>query len=229
MQDLRPEWIGAFVNADEIERELRNSGGVLDLTRLGVEGRASAVLRRMENRIRASLFAQGLGLHSLLGRISIDGSRCLHVPEPANSYLASVLSDAIRWELLDEGQTFTFETVMSSGDKVEFMHEARQRGYRVYLYFVATDDPAINEDRVRRRVALGGHPVPANKIRTRYRRSIALMPAACDVAHRAYIFDNSGQQHKLLVEIDDGRAMTIETGTLPRWFTDTTLWQSFNA
>ena len=41
-------------------------------------------------------------------------------------------------------------------DKVEFMKEARERGYRVYLYFVATDDPEINLDRVRRRVRGGG-------------------------------------------------------------------------
>lgn len=228
LRELLPEWIGVFVNADEIERELRDSSGVLDLARLGITGRPSVVLRRMEEHIRASAFARGLGLHALLGRMSMDHSRCLHVPGPYDSYLASVLSDAIRWELLDEGQTFTFETVMSSGDKVDVMKEARKRGYRVYLYFVATDDPAINVDRVRRRVKLGGHPVPANKIRTRYVRSIALMSAACDMAHRAYIFDNSGQQHKLLVEINDGRKMTVEAGVLPQWFTGTTLWQSFN-
>jgi len=227
LRELRPEWIGAFVNADEIERELRDSGGTLNLAEQGISGRPSAVLRRMEKLIRESEFARKLGMHALLGRMSIDRSLRLHVPEPHNSYVASVIADAIRWELLHEGQTFTFESVMSSGDKIEFMKEARKRGYRVYLYFVATEDPRINVDRVRRRVKLGGHPVPAKKIRSRYVRSIALMSDACDVAHRAYIFDNSGQQHKLLVEIDDGHEMTVETGELPRWFTDTALWQSF--
>lgn len=227
LRELRPEWVGAFVNADEIERELRGSAGTLDLAAQGISGRPSTVLRRLEGLIRQSEFARKLGMHALLGHMSIDRSLRLQVPEPHNSYVASVLADAIRWELLHEGQTFTFESVMSSGDKIEFMKEARRRGYRVYLYFVATEDPAINVDRVRRRVKLGGHPVPAKKIRSRYVRSIALMSAACDVAHRAYIFDNSGQQHKLLVEIDDGHEMTVETGELPRWFTDTELWRSF--
>lgn len=111
---------------------------------------------------------------------------------------------------------------------VDFMREARQQGYRVYLYFVATDDPAINIDRVRRRVRQGGHPVPARKLRERYVRSIGLLTEACVAAHRAYVFDNSGSKHKLLVEIDDGHSMAIESATMPRWFIDTELWRSFN-
>nr|WP_242617029.1 zeta toxin family protein [Rivibacter subsaxonicus] len=129
---------------------------------------------------------------------------------------------------MDEGRTFTFETVMSSRDKVDFMKEARERGYRVYLYFVATDDPAINVDRVRRRVKQGGHSVPAKKVRERYARSIGLMTEACWIAHRAYVFDNSGSKHKLLVQVVGGDEMEIEAATLPRWFVDTELWHSFN-
>lgn len=64
------------------------------------------------------------------------------------------------------------------------MKEARQRGYRVYLYFVATDDPEINLDRVRGRIMQGGHPVPEDKVRKRYGESIGLMTEACNAAHR---------------------------------------------
>ncbi len=226
--ELKPEWIGIFVNADEIERALRDNDGALDLASLQIIGEPADVLARMEGHIRSSIFAKSIGLHSLLGRMTIDASLQLRVPAPYDSYLASVLADAIRRELLDEGRTFTFETVMSSRDKVDFMKEARQRGYRVYLYFVATDDPAINVDRVRRRVRQGGHPVPARKVRERYVRSIGLMTEACGVAHRAYVFDNSGSRHKLLVQVVDGHEMEIEAATLPPWFIDTALWHSFN-
>lgn len=226
--ELKPEWIGVFVNADEIERSLRDAGGALDLAGLGITGRPAKVLRQMEGHVRNSTFAQALGLHALLGRMTIDTSLQLHVPATPDSYVASVLADAVRRELLDERHTFTFETVMSSRDKVDFMQEARQHGYRVYLYFVATDDPAINVDRVKRRVEQGGHPVPAKKIRERYSRSIDLMTEACGIAHRAYVFDNSGSEHKLLVQVTDGDEMRVATSTLPRWFTETELWRSFN-
>ena len=229
--ELKPEWIGVFVNADEIERTLKESGGELSLAMLGIGAKPAAVLRRLEQHIKKSSFAKQLGLHSLLGHISIDKSLNLNVPGPFNSYLASVLADAIRRELLEEGQTFTFETVMSSRDKVDFMKEARKRGYRVYLYFVATDDPEINLDRVSRRVMLGGHPVPDDKVRKRYRESIDLMTEACDVAHRAYIFDNSGSKHKLLVDVEnlaDEVKVTLHTSRLNPWFIETEFWRSFS-
>lgn len=229
--ELKPEWIGVFINADEIERTLKESAGKLSLARLGIDARPAAVLRRLENHIRKSSFAKKLGLHSLLGRMTIDKALTLCLPGPFDSYLASVLADGIRRELLHEGRTFTFETVMSSRDKVDFMKEARQRGYRVYLYFVATDDPEINLDRVRRRVMLGGHPVPEDKVRKRYRESIDLMTEACDVAHRAYIFDNSGSKHKLLVDVEsrpDEVSVTIHTSRLNPWFVETQLWRSLS-
>jgi predicted ABC-type ATPase len=226
--ELKPEWIGAFVNADEIERGLCETGGTLDLSSFGLTAKPAEILRSVEAHLRSSTFAQGLGLHALLGKLTINASLQLRVPAPYNSYLASVLAGAIRRELLNAKHPFTFETVMSSRDKVDFMKKARDRGYRVYVYFVATDDPAINVDRVRRRVKQGGHPVPAKKVRERYGRSIGLMTEACGVAHRAYVFDNSGSRHKLLVQIVDGKQMEIEAATLPRWFLETELWRSFS-
>lgn len=229
--ELKPQWIGVFINADEIERTLKDCNGELNLAKLGITAKPAAVLKRLEQHIKNSAFAGKLGLHSLLGRIAVDPSLTLKVPGPFNSYLASVLADAIRRELLEEGKTFTFETVMSSRDKVDFMKEARERGYRVYLYFVATDDPEINLDRVRRRVMQGGHPVPADKVRKRYRESIDLMTEACEVAHRAYIFDNSGSRHKLLVETNelaDEGSIKLRTSRLNAWFVNTALWRSFS-
>jgi predicted ABC-type ATPase len=229
-RELKPEWMGCFINADEIERELKYSDGHLDLAGLGITAEPALVLRRMEQYIQRSKFAAQLGLYSLIGNMALDQSMTLSLPGPVDSYLASVLADAIRRELLDEGKTFTFETVMSSRDKVEFMKEARACGYRVYLYFVATDDPEINLDRVRRRVMQGGHPVPEDKVRKRYRESIDLMTEACYAAHRAYVFDNSGSRHKLLAEVeelDKELAITLHASQLNPWFVQTDLWRSF--
>lgn len=228
-RELKPQWIGVFINADEIERTLRESEGVLDLATLGITATPKRVLKSFEAHIRGSAFARKLGLHALLGKMRVDETLKLSVPGPYNSYLASVLADAIRRELLDEGKTFTFETVMSSRDKVDFMREARDRGYRVYLYFVATKDPEINVDRVKIRVSQGGHPVPEDRIRERYTRSIGLLTEAAGTANRAYVFDNSADKHKLLVQVIDGESMEIEAGAMPRWFTETELWQSFNS
>lgn len=65
--------------------------------------------------------------------------------------------------------------VMSSPDKVDLMKKAQLLGCRTYLYFIATDDPAINVARVKARVNLGGHGVPEDKIICRYPQSLGLL------------------------------------------------------
>ena len=76
---------------------------------------------------------------------------------------------------------------MSHPSKVAVLERAQQWGYRTYLYFVATDDPAINRSRVRSRVKLGGHDVPDDKIDDRYHRSLDLLMEAISHTNRAYV------------------------------------------
>ena len=79
---------------------------------------------------------------------------------PLNAYFASVAAEFIRQKLIKQGVTFTLEIVMSHSGKVALLADAQRKGYRTYLYYVATDDPQINVSRVINRVALGGHSVP---------------------------------------------------------------------
>lgn len=139
-----------------------------------------------------------------------------------NSYFASVLAGFLRRKLLEIGRTFTFETVMSHSGKVEILRNAQEAGYRTYLYYVATDDPAINVSRVANRVALGGHPVPVDKIVSRYHKSLDLLLSAIRFTNRAYIFDNSTNNadgmHTWLAEITDGKTLELKTDLIPAWF-----------
>ena len=225
---MKPQWIGVFVNADEIEKQLADSGGCLQLRDLGITDEPAALLKRIKQRLKTFGLEQRLDLPSLLARATLSGALTLWVPGPYNSYLAAALADAVRQELLRQGQTFTFETVMSHRSKIDFMWQARELGYRVYLYFVATDDPAINIDRVRRRVLRGGHPVEDDRVVDRYHKSIALMTEACEAAHRAYIFDNSGARHKLLVEVTDFETVRLEASVINPWLLTTELWRAFS-
>lgn len=139
-----------------------------------------------------------------------------------NSYLASVASDFLRQKLLEQKISFTLETVMSHQSKVDLLTQAQAAGYRTYLYFVATDDPAINTSRVKSRVLLGGHNVPSDRIESRYYRFLDLLMEAIRRSNRAYIFDNSGEngekQHTWLAEITDGRQLELKSDLIPAWF-----------
>ncbi len=76
------------------------------------------------------------------------------------------------------------------------MHEAVVAGYKVYLYFVSTESPEINKFRVQARKAKGGHDVPAEKIQSRYYRSLNLLFSAASIAYQAFFFDNSVEGEK---------------------------------
>jgi predicted ABC-type ATPase len=98
--------------------------------------------------------------------------------KPANMYEIAILADYLRQSLLKTNETFSFETVFSHPGKVSFIEKANKQGYRTYLYFVSTNSPEINIERIKQRVSQGGHDVPESKIRERYKRSLGnLLPA----------------------------------------------------
>jgi len=134
-----------------------------------------------------------------------------------NSYYASICADFIRSQLLKSKISFTFETVMSSKDKVDFLKKAQEAGYRTYLYFIATQDPIVNISRVNNRVKLGGHSVPEDKIVSRYYRSLELLSEAVKYSNRAYIFDNSSQEKSWIAQINNAKEFESKSDTIPQW------------
>lgn len=216
---IRPELLGIYINPDEIEKEIQERD-FLDLKSFQVDTTAGEILAFFNQSVllaQADLLDEAACL-----RFSDDKLSFFEVS--VNSYFASVAADFIRHKLLERGTSFTFETVMSSADKVLFLQKAQQRGFRTYLYFVATDDPIINISRVRNRVRLGGHPVPDDKVIARYARSLDLLLEAIRYSDRAYIFDNSGPAQIWLAEVTDGKTLAMKTDRMPDWF-KTAVWE----
>ena len=211
---LPAELLGRYLNPDEIEATIR-AGGCVDFKDFGLAGVADKAL----SFLRSSAFLHTAGLGPATRVLQADGIRLLFGGVEVNAYFASAIADFLRQQMLARRVSFTLETVMSSPDKVALLEKAQRLGYRTYLYFVATDDPAINISRVRTRVKLGGHAVPEDKIVSRYHRSLGLLRDAIRHTNRAYIFDNSndGKSRTWLAEITDGREFEAKTDRLPAW------------
>jgi len=209
--------LGVYLNPDEIEAGVK-SRGYADLHSFGVETTGEDVL----SFLKGSEFLRSHGFAGEVESLSFVNGRLYVPPVLMNSYFASVLADYLRRKLMESGQTFTFETVMSHPGKVTLLQKAQEAGYRTYLYYVATDDPTINVSRVATRVVLGGHSVPEEKIVERYYRSLELLVLALRFTSRAYIFDNSTNNvhgtHTWLAQITDGRTLELMTDQIPAWF-----------
>jgi predicted ABC-type ATPase len=214
---LPRELLGVYLNPDEIEATIRKDG-FLDFSMFGITATADRVLPFFAT----SQLLISAGLKEAAKKLDFSEGRLAFTNVPMNSYFASVASNFLQRSLLDQKTSFTLETVMSHPSKVSLLATAQTRGYRTYLYYVATDDPAINIARVKTRVALGGHSVPEDRITDRYYRSLGLLMEAIEHTNRAYIFDNSGEdrsgKHVWLAEITDARLLELKSDRSPQWF-----------
>ncbi len=218
---IAPNLLGVYINPDEIEKDIRQFD-FLDLTSFGVHCSADDILAYFAG---SSLLAKA-DLLDEAAALRFNDNKLIFHDVAVNAYFASVAADFIRNKLLAAGVSFTFETVMSSPDKVAFLRKAQAQGFRTYLYYVATEDPEINISRVANRVRQGGHPVPQNKIVERYYRSLDLLFEAVQYANRAYIFDNSGHGKVWLAEVTDGNELEMKSEAMPLWF-KAALWDKF--
>jgi predicted ABC-type ATPase len=138
--------------------------------------------------------------------------------------LAQIIADFSRKKLLSLNKRFSFETVFSHHSKLDIMKDAKEAGYKVYLYFVSTESPEINKFRVAARVRKRGHNVDPEKIESRYYKSLDLLHDAAQLAYQAYFFDNSKDDQESTMfahfKIIDGKKSwdDIDVEKVPEWF-----------
>lgn len=213
LDELRGQFnLGVYVNADEIEKQLVRQRflHLSDYQLAATQAEFAAFLAGGKTAVGAQT-SQEIGLH-------IAENIVVMQPEAAvNSYVAATVADFLRHQLLAARLSFTFESVMSHQSKLEFLQLAAATGYRTYLYYIATETPAVNVDRVSNRVSKGGHGVSTEKIVSRYAKSLGLLVETMQQVSRAYLFDNSGASIWWFAEYEPGRLTTIGR-EIPEWF-----------
>ena len=118
------------------------------------------------------------------------------------------------WASINAYLTAGVETVLSTPKYQPLVNEAHERGFDVRLIYVVLDDVEKNIERVRLRVARGGHDVPEDKIRARHKRSLAQLPWFLERADKASIFDNSGSEPRLIAS-KEKNTITVYPATFP--------------
>ena len=124
-----------------------------------------------------------------------------------------------REDALQNNQSIIFETVFSSEEKMYFVRRAKEKGYFIRIFFVATSHPTINAARIAKRVIQGGHDVPISKIISRYQKSILNCKKVASLVDRLYVYDNSidDVEAALLFRMSDGIVVKKYTDDIPEW------------
>jgi|SRR5574344_2106274 predicted ABC-type ATPase len=104
-------------------------------------------------------------------------------------------------ELLDSGKDFALETTLAARTHLNVIKEAHNRGYTVTLLYFWLNMPSLAIERVRLRVASGGHNVSEENIRRRYDMGIKnLFSLYIPVCEYWIIIDNSDNPIEIICE-----------------------------
>jgi predicted ABC-type ATPase len=100
--------------------------------------------------------------------------------------VAAELEDAIK-----TGECVCVETVLSTDKYLGLVEEVRLRGGFVGLIYITLQTPELAIERVGTRVQRGGHHVPPENVRERWRRSLELLPQFLARVSAFWVIDNS--------------------------------------
>lgn len=122
---------------------------------------------------------------------------------------------------------FAFETTLGGRSITDLLQSAITAGIEVSVWFAGLASPELHIERVRSRVARGGHDIPEENIRRRYDASrenlITLLPGLAALR----VFDNSADadpatgmapRPRLLLHMKGGQIVEVcELTSVPTW------------
>jgi predicted ABC-type ATPase len=124
-------------------------------------------------------------------------------------------------DLAEQRMNFGFETTLASRTFAPWIAKLKVTGYRFHLFYVWVPSADVSVARVRNRVLLGGHGVPEETIRRRYRRGLEnFFRLYRPIADSWEFYENDEDRRPRLVAMGDGTMELVE---------DENLWTSIKA
>jgi len=169
----------------------------------------------------------GSGKSSVLARADFEGRENLLEADaiamrinPKNPQQAAIAAgrEMLRRtsEYIRRRKSFAIETTLAGGWTMAAIQAAVAEGFSVRLMYICLDNPETSVQRVRERVARGGHHVPHDDVRRRYARSLVNARRLVRLVDEVLAYDNTSGEPKLVFEIQSGK-MLWAAADLPKW------------
>jgi predicted ABC-type ATPase len=124
-------------------------------------------------------------------------------PETQNVRAGRLLLTRIR-ELIEEKDSFGFETTLSGRGYMRLFKRLRANGYQVVLFFLWLPNADMAVSRVRARVRQGGHNVPEPVVRRRYKSGLLnALSLYKPLVHVFRVYDASHLPPKIVAHEDE--------------------------
>jgi predicted ABC-type ATPase len=184
----------------------------------------------------------GAGKSSIIGATLIERGGTFYDPDAAARRIRAATldlsvteSNALAWaegryqleRAIDLRQDYTFETTLDGTTIPALLAEAAASGLAVRIWYAGLSSPEMHVERVRARVAAGGHDIPEAKIREGYDSSrenlIQLLPSLTGL----WLYDNSAEgdpnrgispEPFLILRVEDGGIReACDLADVPTW------------
>lgn len=121
-------------------------------------------------------------------------------PETVDVQAARIMLDRIE-ELLSQKADFGIETTLATRSYVQLVRRAQASGYKVHLLFFYLETPEQAIQRVAQRVSNGGHGIPEEVIRRRFKRGIDnLLHLYLPICDSVTIWNNTKGEAQLIAK-----------------------------
>ncbi len=121
-------------------------------------------------------------------------------------------------DCLQKGKSVLFETTGASRSSIlREIQEGKNRGYRIYFWYLWLPDTLYAKDRVKWRAKEGGHFVPFNDITRRYNSSMENIFDFIKKSDKSIIIDGSGNGQSRFIAYINNKTLTIKLKDLLIW------------
>ncbi len=130
-------------------------------------------------------------------------------------------ADSLAWregkarleQALAYGRNYAFETTLGASTFTRMLGDACAT-HEVMIWYCGLASPELHIQRVKSRVAAGGHDIPEHKIRSRWNTSIANLITLAPLVHTVQVYDNSASVEVGMPVPAPVRVALVERGRL---------------
>ncbi|HWJ29471.1 MAG TPA: zeta toxin family protein [Flavisolibacter sp.] len=117
----------------------------------------------------------------------------------------------------DSNQSFAIETNLATDETWKFLIDIKNKGFKIHLIFLSTDDIELLNKRIRERYLQGEHFVYPHIVEERYIVGLKLLNHYFNVPDIIHLIDNS--KDLKIVAIKSGERLEKLEDHLPGWIT----------
>ena len=96
-----------------------------------------------------------------------------------------------------EEKSFNEETTLTGKTIIKIIDKAKNLDYKIHLYYIGIGNPEIAKERVKNRIARGGHGISSNLIEKRYYESLQNLEKILSKCDLIEIYDNSVKFYRI--------------------------------